>query len=40
MRRSFANGGAPISPKPANVTAAETTSWSMSIGVQPGHAAS
>lgn len=38
--RSFANGGSPVSSKPAGVAAAETTSWSLSIGVQPGHAAS
>lgn len=38
--RSFANGGAPTSDKPATVAAAEVTSFSLAIGVQPGHAAS
>jgi hypothetical protein len=38
--RSFANGNCPnTSAKPAVVAAAETTSWSLSIGVDPGHAA-
>jgi hypothetical protein len=38
--RSFANGGAPTSDKPTNVVSAETSSFSLSIGVQPGHYAS